>query len=116
MVEPGTESDLKAMYDSHNGRLPVTFEVFVEIVRDWNIWRIVDSEPIAVVLEKNKHAHIGAINGKKVGIKAMKIAIDELGIRFTTVSNEFRKGHSLAKRLGFIKITDDGAVSTYQRG
>lgn len=113
-IEIGDLSDLRTFFDAHNGRLNIDFDVFAEKLKDWEVWRLIDWEIIAIILKKGEYGHI-ANNGTKVGIKRMKFALDRLGIKKTTVGQQFKKGHALAKRLGFhVEMTANG-VTYYVR-
>lgn len=111
-LERGTIEDAKMFFDCHKGRLNADLETVKDILRNWEIWKLYDPEQIAVIVVKDGSGHIA---GEKVGTKRMKWVLNALGINRTTVGNEFKKGHSLAKRLGFhVEMTEKG-VTHYVR-
>lgn len=113
-LEHGDLDDLKIFFESHKGRLKVSFDTLLEVINDWKIWRLCDKTVVAIILTKDGAGHI-ANCGQNVGIRRMKWALDELGISKTTVGQEFKKGHALAKRLGFhVEMTEKG-VTHYVR-
>ena len=114
ILRRGDSSDLRVFYDAHRGRLGMDFEKFKSLVSDWDVWCLDDNGPVAIILTKCGHGHI-ATTGRPVGILRMKQAMSDLDVRYTTVGAAFRKGHSLAKRLGFCKIAEDGLRTTYER-
>lgn len=115
IIVRGDQKDLRVFFDRHNGRLNVTFNAVADALKDWNIWRLEDDKPIAVIVEKNGAAHISAYGNAKVGIAHMKNAIEVLKICRTSVSDGFMAGHALAKRLGFhVEMTEKG-VTHYVR-
>lgn len=115
MITPGTREDLKEFFLSHKGRLNVSFEVLETALKDWAIWKIETDKPIAVVVSKDGIGHIACFNGNHVGIPLMKRALKLLQITKTAVSNNFRPGHILAKRLGFIIDHVENGVTYYVR-
>lgn len=102
-------------YHRHHGRLPFDFEQLERLLVNWNVWVISTHRPIAVVITKDGEAHIAAYKTEKVGIKAMKWALDALHITRTAVRNEFAPGHALAKRLGFQVDQKSNEVTRYVR-
>lgn len=114
-LEKGNLNDLTVFYDEHHGRLKVSFEVMVDALSGWDVWILDDDGPKAIIITKNGYGHISAYRGLVVGTARMKLALDKLGINRTTVSGAFKKGHSLAKRLGFhVEMTEKG-VTHYVR-
>lgn len=115
-LEIGGIGDLKRLYDRHNGRLNAPFELVREALSDWNVWVLHDNGPKAIVIEKDGSAHIAGYDSENVGIARMKWAIDELKINRTSVSDDFRKGHALARRLGFhVEMTEKGVTHYVRR-
>jgi len=114
-IEPGVHLDLVRFYRAHNGRLGISCFDMMHILNGWNIWRLVDEEEIAIIITKNGEAHIAAVQGRKVGIKRIKWALDALDVVTTKVSNKFRAGHALAKKLGFIPGSIDERAVHYVR-
>lgn len=113
-ITKGDKSDLEIFFLRHNGRLEITFSQLEYALNGWDIYRLEDeNKPIAVIVSRNGHGHISAYAEEKVGISKMKWALKELGIKHTTVSNTFTKGHALAKRLGFETEKIENGVTTY---
>lgn len=112
----GNLDDLRMFYDEHRGRLKVDFELMSDVLSDWEVWRLEDDGPIAVIVAKDGQGHISAYDGAKVGTRRMKWALNRLGINHTTVSEKFHHGHSLAKRLGFhVEMTEKGVTHYVRR-
>lgn len=87
-----------------------------DILSDWEVWRLEEDGPIAVILAKDGQGHISAYDGAKVGIRRIKWALNRLGITNTTVGDQFHAGHSLAKRLGFhVEMTEKGVTHYVRR-
>lgn len=114
-IVKGNLDDLHMFYDEHKGRLKIEFEVMASIISDWEIWILEEEIPIAVIVKKEDQGHISSYNGEKVGIRRIKWALEKLGINRTTVSDKFRQGHSLAKKLGFRVENEKEGVTHYVR-
>lgn len=114
-IVKGNDEALHTFYERHNGRLGVEFDRLANAISDWNVWVVCDDEPIAVVVEKNGSAHVSAYGMSRIGISKLKQAMDLLNVTQTTVSEEFKAGHALAKRLGFYEDHKEGTVTHYVR-
>lgn len=112
---PGSESDLEKFHESHKGRLGVDINTLRFALSGWKVWRLEDKKPIAVIVTKDGAAHIAAYEGSHVGIPRMRWALDALKIKTTTVSQAFKPGHILARRLGFFLDRIENKVAHYVR-
>lgn len=111
----GNLADFEVFFFAHQDRIKASFDEVKTALQDWQLWRLEEGEPLAVIAEKNGHAHIAAYNGSIVGTRRIKWALDRLKIDHTTVGEGFRQGHSLARRLGFhVEMTEKG-VTHYVR-
>lgn len=114
MIAKGNDSDLLEFYDRHNGRLLCSYTELKEKLQDWNVFVLLRGKhKVAVIVEKDGAAHLSGYRKQKVGIPAMREAINTLYITRTTVSNDFKPGHALAKRLGFTATSQDEKVTHY---
>jgi hypothetical protein len=114
-IEPGIQLDLVRFYRAHNGRLNMSCFDMIHGLNGWTVWRLVDDEPLAIIITKNGEAHIAAIPGRKVGVKRIKWALDALDVVKTAVTNQFKAGHALAKKLGFVPSSIDTKAVHYVR-
>jgi len=113
ILNPGGLSDLQVLYDRHYGRLNAPFDHVAKALRDWSIWRLEDSTPVAVIVCRDGIGHIAAYGGAHVGIPRMRWAIKKLGITKTTVGADFHHGSVLARRLGFVFTNEAHGVKHY---
>lgn len=115
-IERGDGIDMADFYIQHKRRLPYSFDQFLHALNDWNIWRVfLNGARVATVLELHGAGHVARYQKSHVGIQAMRQIMDVLGIWKTEVTDSFKAGHALAKRLGFKPCDKEKGVTHYVR-
>lgn len=106
---------LQVLYDSVAHRLTITFDEFVESLKDWEATGLYENgELIGCVIQKINEVHIGYKVKPKSSIKkhlkqTLKKVIDEYGYAVTYVSEENIEGLKFCKRLGFYEINKESS-------
>ena len=106
---------LQVLYDSVAHRLTITFDEFVESLKDWTATGLYENgELIGCVIQKINEVHIGYKVKPKSSIKkhlkqTLKKVIDEYGYAVTYVSEENIEGLKFCKRLGFYEINKESS-------
>ena len=106
---------LQVLYDSVAHRLTITFDEFVESLKDWTAIGLYENgELIGCVIQKINEVHIGYKVKPKSSIKkhlkqTLKKVIDEYGYAVTYVSEENVEGLKFCKRLGFYEINKESS-------
>ena len=100
----------------HGNRIAIPLHEFRKALAGWEVWNIRNNGlRVATVLRQGAVGHVARFTNCHVGITAMKGAMDTLGITETAVTDGFKAGHSLAKRLGFIATKHENGVTHYDR-
>jgi len=102
-----------ALYQSVEHRINISFEQFVESLKDWTpIGLYENGELIGCVIQKENEVHIGYKNKPKASIRkhlkeTLKKVIDEYGYAITYVAEDNIEGLKFCKRLGFYELNKE---------
>jgi hypothetical protein len=113
-TSPGGPSDLDDFMRQHGDRITIPLPEFRKALEGWEIWNVRNNgRRVATVLRKGSEGHIARFANCKVGASCIKVAADILGITETAVTDGFRHGHALAKRIGFTVTKHENGVTHY---
>lgn len=107
---------LLMVYESVKHRLDIGVVEYIEAVKDWDVVPLTErGEVIGGVLSKGNEVHIGYGKKPHTSIRphlrrTLGEVLNKYGYAVTTVQAENEAGLRFCKRLGFVKLSEEGGT------